>query len=109
MFLNGECYDYLKTNVPIIREIEKKKALEIQDICYRFKKVMKKNNEEILENCKLELKNSALIDIYQEIKDIFNKQNNKSFIKKFNLSSLKEYNKLFIKKLLLLYIKKFNQ
>ena len=92
MFLNGECYDYLKTNVPIIREIEKKKALEIQDICYRFKKVMKKNNEEILENCKLELKNSALIDIYQEIKDIFNKQNNKLKIKDLDdyIEQLKE-------------------
>ena len=80
-FLNGECYDFLNANVPIIRESEKKKAIEIQEICYRFKKIMKKSNEENLENSKLELKNSALIDIFQEIKDIFNKQNDKLKIK----------------------------
>ena len=80
-FLNGECYDFLNANVPIIRESEKKKAIEIQEICYRFKKIMKKSNEENLDNSKLELKNSALIDIYQEIKDIFNKQNDKLKIK----------------------------
>ena len=74
-FLNKECYDFLNANVPIIRENEKKKAMEIQEICYRFKKIMKKSNEENLDNAKLELKNSALIDIYQEIKGIFNKQN----------------------------------
>jgi len=55
--------------------------MEIQEICYRFKKIMKKSNEENLDNAKLELKNSALIDIYQEIKDIFNKQNDKLKIK----------------------------
>ena len=77
LFLNGECYDFLNTNVPIIREMEKQKVIEIQEICHRFKKIMKKNNEENLENSNIELKNSALFDIYQEIKDIFNKQNNK--------------------------------
>ena len=91
-FLNGECYDFLNANVPIIRENEKKKAMEIQEICYRFKKIMKKSNEENLDNSKLELKNSALIDIYQEIKDIFNKQNDKLKIKDLDnyIEQLKE-------------------
>ena len=92
IFLNGECYDFLNTNVPIIRETEKKKATEIQDICYRFKKIMKKCNEENLENSKVELKNSALIDIHQEIKDIFYKQNSKLKIKDLDnfIEQLKE-------------------
>jgi len=91
-FLNGECYDFLNTNVPIIRETEKKKATEIQDLCYRFKKIMKKCNEENLENSKIELKNSALIDIHQEIKDIFYKQNSKLKIKDLDnfIEQLKE-------------------
>ena len=91
-FLNGECYDFLNANVPIIRETEKKKAIEIQEICYRFKKIMKKSNEENLENSNLELKNSALIDIFQEIKDIFNKQNDKLKIKDLDnyIEQLKE-------------------
>ena len=92
MFLNGECYDFLNANVPIIREREKNKATEIQDLCYRFKKIIKKCNEENLDNSKTELKNSALIDIYQEIKDIFNKQNNKLKIKDLDnfIEQLKE-------------------
>ena len=91
-FLNGECYDFLNTNVPIIREMEKNKAIEIQEICYRFKKIMKKNNEENLENSNIELQNSALFDIYQEIKDIFNKHNNKLKIKDLDdyIEQLKE-------------------
>ena len=91
-FLNGECYDFLNTNVPIIREMEKNKAIEIQEICYRFKKIMKKNNEENLENSNIELQNSALFDIYQEIKDIFNKHNNKLKIKDLDdyIDQLKE-------------------
>ena len=76
-FLNGDCFNFLNANVPIIRETEKKKAVEIQEICYRFKKTMKKNIEDNLENSSIELKNSALFDIYQELKDIFYKQNNK--------------------------------
>ena len=91
-FLNGECYDFLNTNVPIIREMEKNKANEIQEICYRFKKIMKKNNEENLENSNIELQNSALFDIYQEIKDIFNKHNNMLKIKDLDdyIEQLKE-------------------
>ena len=76
-FLNGTCFNCLNTNVPIIREMEKKKATEFQEICNRFKKIMKKNNEENLENSYSELKNSVYFDIYQEIKDVCNKQNNK--------------------------------
>ena len=80
-FLNGECYDFLNKNVPIIREMEKKKAIEIREICYRFKKIMKKNNEENIENSSIVMENSTSFDIYQEIKDIFNSQNNKLKIK----------------------------
>ena len=91
-FLNGECYDFLNSNVPIIREIEKQKANEIQEFCLRFKKSLKKNNEENIKNTRIELENSASIDIYQEVKDIFNKQNNKLKIKDIDnyLEQLKE-------------------
>ena len=75
-FLNSECYDFLNKNVPIIREMEKNKVVEIQEICYRFKKIMKKNNEESLENSNIELKNSASFDIYQDLKHIIYKQSN---------------------------------
>jgi len=82
--LNIQCYDFLNSNVPMIREKEKKRATEIQDLCIRFKKLLKKNNEENIENSKIELENSASIDIYQEVKDIFNKQNNKFQIRDFD-------------------------
>ena len=83
-FLNNQCYDFLNSNVPIIRENEKKVAIGIQDICYRFKKLLKKNNEENIENSKIELENEASIDIYQELKYIFNKHNNKFQIRDFD-------------------------
>ena len=76
LFLNGECYDFLNSNVPIIREAEKQKAVKIQEYCLRFKKFMNKTNEENIKNSLCELENSSSIDIYQEVKDIFNKQNN---------------------------------
>ena len=56
--------------------MEKNKVVEIQDIFYKIKKIMKKNNEESFENSNQELKNSSLFDIYQDIKHIINKQNN---------------------------------
>jgi hypothetical protein len=83
-FLNTQCYDFLNSNVPMIREIEKKRAAEIQDICYRFKKLLKKNNEESIEYSKIELENVTSIDIYQEVKDIFNKENSKLQIRDFD-------------------------
>ena len=83
-FLNTQCYEFLNSNVPMIREIEKKRAAEIQDICYRFKKLLKKNNEENIEYSRIELENVTSIDIYQEVKDIFNKQNNKLQIRDFD-------------------------
>lgn len=91
-FLNGTCFNCLNTNVPIIREMEKKKATEFQEICNRFKKIMKKNNEENLENSYSELKNSVYFDIYQEIKDVCNKQNNKLKIQNLDdyIEELKE-------------------
>ena len=83
-FLNSQCHDFLNSNVPIIRENEKKVAIGIQEICYRFKKLFKKNYEENIENSKIELENEASIDIYQELKYIFNKHNNKFQIRDFD-------------------------
>ena len=83
-FLNKDCYDLLNNNVPNIREKEKKRYTDIQELCYKFKKLIKINNEENIENSKIELENSTNIDIYQEVKDIFNKQNNKFQIKDFD-------------------------
>ena len=91
-FLNTQCYDFFNSNVGMIRENEKKKATEIQDLCYRFKKLLKKNNEENIESTKIELENATSIDIYQEVKDIFSKQNNKLQIMDFDnyMDNLKE-------------------
>ena len=75
-FLNKDCYDFLNGNIPILRENEKKKATDVQDLCNKFKKILKKGNEESIESSKIELENSASIDIFLEVKDIFNKQNN---------------------------------
>ena len=83
-FLNSQCYDFLNTHVPILRENEKKIAILIQEVCYRFKKLLKKNNEEEIENTKIELENEASIDIYQELKYIFNKYNNNFQIRDFD-------------------------
>ena len=83
-FLNKECYDFLNYYIPMIREYEKKRATEVQELCYKFKKLLKKNNEECIESSKLELENSSSIDIFQEVKDIFNKQNNKFQIRDFD-------------------------
>ena len=80
-FLNKDCYDFLNGNIPILRENEKKKATDVQDLCNKFKKILKKGNEESIESSKIELENSSSIDIFQEVKDIFNKQNNKFQIK----------------------------
>ena len=91
-FLNNQCYDFLNSNVPILREKEKKRATEIQELCNRFIKLLRKNNEENIENSKVELENSASIDIYQEVKDIFNKQNNIFQLRDFDnyMENLKE-------------------
>ena len=80
-FLNKDCYDFLNGNIPILRENEKKKATDVQDLCNKFKKILKKSNEESIESSKIELENSSSVDIFQEVKDIFNKQNNKFQIK----------------------------
>ena len=83
-FLNKECYDFLKNNIPILREIETKRATDVQELCNKFKKLLKKSNEESIESSKFELENSASIDIFQEVKDILSKQNNKFQIKDFD-------------------------
>ena len=83
-FLNIQCKNFLNSNVPIIREHEKKRAEEIQDLCKRYKKLLVKFNEENIQNSKIELENASSIDIYKEVKDIFKKQNNIFKIKDFD-------------------------
>ena len=84
VYLNTQCYEFLNSNVPIIREFERRKAKEIQEICYKLTKLIKNKNEENFEISKMETENSASIDIYQEVKDIFYKENNIFQIKDFD-------------------------
>ena len=84
IYLNNQCYEFLNSKVPVIREIEKRKAKEVQEICYKFKKLLKNQNEENYEISKMQAENSASIDIFQEVKDIFYKENNIFQIKDFN-------------------------
>ena len=83
-YLNTQCYSFLNSKIPIIREIEKRKAKEIKEICYKFKKLLKIENEKNYELSKMESENAASIDIYQELKDIFIKENNIFQIREFD-------------------------
>ena len=83
-FLDKSCSEFLLSNIPTIRGNEKKKAIEIQNLCYRYEKMYKKHIEECIENTKLELLTTTSVDIFSEVKEIFTKNSNIFQIKDFD-------------------------
>ena len=73
-YLTLDCNDFLDTYIPSLRDSGLKRINEVKDLCEKIKKQIKKNLEENLENIENEYDNAASIDLFDEIKNMFESQ-----------------------------------
>jgi len=73
-YLAIDCTDFLDNNIPALRDNELKRINEIKDLADKFKLIIKKNLDEYLENTEKEYDNAASIDLFEEIRNMFENQ-----------------------------------
>ena len=73
-YLTIDCSDFLDNNIPVLRDSELKRLNEVKNLSEKFKTNIKKKLEEYLENTENEYDNAAQIDIFEEIRIMFENQ-----------------------------------
>ena len=73
-YLSIDCTDFLDNNIPLLRESEIKRANEIKDLSDKVKTNLDNLLEQQVENSEKEYDNTASIDLFEEIQNIFENQ-----------------------------------
>ena len=91
-YLSIDCTDFLDNNVPLLRESEIKRGNDFKDLIDKIILNIRNRFEQYLENSEQENDNAASIEIFEEVKNIFENQFESYEIKDLDafLDSVKE-------------------